>query len=144
MLGVIQRHALAKQQLGQLVHHLAITKSKLSDYGIEEKREVRPAKISTSRKTYTPKPVTPAHVWREKFGHATPKVIAHQPLRDRVRALRDNHADEKQVEAVMRQAMQDVFDAAGLVCKSNDKQQEYWRLLIANIPNFFTWESDDD
>lgn len=120
-----------------------ITKSKLSDYGIEEKREVRPAKISTSRKTYKPKPVTPAHVWREKFGHATPKVIAHQPLRDRVRALRDNHADEKQVEAVMREAMQDVFDAAGLVCKSNDKQQEYWRLLIANIPNFFTWESDD-
>jgi hypothetical protein len=136
----------------------AITDSKLSDYGVTQPQtETRepatnytpapPRKTKTKAKTYTPKPVTSAEDYRRRFPSTSPASLSG-PIAERVRKLRDiphlstvdavyTQAEWQTVEDTLRHAMQDIFGAAGFVCKSNAEQQAFFKLMFEHLPQAF-------
>jgi hypothetical protein len=46
-------------------------------------------------------------------------------------------AEWQTVEDTLRHAMQDIFGAAGFVCKSNAEQQAFFKLMFEHLPQAF-------
>ena len=135
----------------------AITDSKLSDYGVTEKKETRepatnfvpapPRKTKAKTKTFTPKPATSAEDYRKRFPSTSPASLTGS-IAERVRKLRDiphlstvdavyTQAQWRTVEDTLRHAMQDIFGAAGLICKSNKDQQAFFETVFDNLSQGF-------
>ncbi len=139
-----------------------ITETKLEDYGLKEKKEERvaatnyrpaPAKTKTKTKTFTPKQPTSAKEWRKRFPD-TSAVSVSTTLREQIREVRSipqletvnavyTQAEWDVACETMKRGMQDIFAAAGFVCKTNADQQRFFSAMFAGLPECFKHEDDD-